>query len=512
MAECVNLDSLIPREDFEVRTDGDETPIQQTIQIRDLESSAFFFGALRKPDFQRETAEWQPARVGGLVRSFIENDLIPAVILWKNHDLVFVIDGSHRLSALIAWVQDDYGDGPRSQEFFDHTVPEEQVRVAKRTREAVEGEIGAYEDHRRAIENPDQFGPDIVARARRLGSLALQLQWVRGDSQKAEDSFIRINQQAAMITPQELELIKSRRKPNAIAARAIIRRGTGHKYWSAFSAKTQREIKELATNIYELVFEPKLRYPIKSIDLPAGGAEYSSTALRMVYDLVNLSVGVTAPDDDRNGRRTVNYLKRTRRVMRLLLSNHASSLGLHPAVYFYSWTGKQQPILLLVMVELIIDLERRKRLPEFIKFRKEFETFLIDNRTLLNQVIRKYGTKDSGRKHLRKFYDFTMAKLVEGASAADVVTHLTEESLYSFLQPGESPYSGVSPTRYSTQVKSGIIIHELLPKVHRCNICGGLVPAQAISIDHKKRREDGGASTVKNAQVTHPFCNTGIKN
>ncbi len=95
MALGVNIDALIPREDFDVmRTAEDEALTSQTIQVRDLERGAFFYGALRKPDFQRETSEWDHRRVIGLVTTFIDGDLIPGVILWKNRDLLFVIDGS----------------------------------------------------------------------------------------------------------------------------------------------------------------------------------------------------------------------------------------------------------------------------------------------------------------------------------------------------------------------------------------------------------------------------------
>jgi hypothetical protein len=91
----VNLDALIVREDFEVKGQGGEAPTKPSIEIRELESDQFFFSGLRKPDFQRETSEWDPKRVAGLVRTFLKDDLIPAVILWKNKDLYFAIDGSH---------------------------------------------------------------------------------------------------------------------------------------------------------------------------------------------------------------------------------------------------------------------------------------------------------------------------------------------------------------------------------------------------------------------------------
>lgn len=193
----VNLDALIPCEDFEASRDGD-APVKQTIDIKDLERDAFFYRALRKPDFQRETDQWDPKRVAGLIITFIEGDLIPAVILWKNKELLFVIDGSHRLSALIAWVQDDYGDGELSQRFCNYSVPEEQLKVADRTRELINKAIGSYEQHQKAIKEPDKYGPDIIKRAHALASLPLQLQWVRGNAEKAEDSFVRINRKGSI--------------------------------------------------------------------------------------------------------------------------------------------------------------------------------------------------------------------------------------------------------------------------------------------------------------------------
>lgn len=197
--------------------------------------------------------------------------------------------------------------------------------------------------------------------------------------------------------------------------------------------------------------------------------------------------------------------------MRTILSNHASSIGLHPAVYFYSWTGKQQPILFLVMAKLIVGLDRSKRLVEFTDVRKGFESFLMENRTLLNQVVRKFGTKDSGTGHLLDFYDRILTMIGKGESSSAIVNSLVNDPKYSYLQPGESPYTGVSPTKFSAQVKSGAVMRELLPTAPRCGICGGLVPSQSISVDHIDRKQDGGSSQADNAQVTHPYCNTGYK-
>jgi hypothetical protein len=508
----VNLDALITREDFLVRTgqEGGSAP-PTAVTISDLEAGRYFFQALRKPDFQRETTEWNPARVAQLIRTFVEDDLIPGSILWKSGGLNFVIDGSHRLSALIAWVQDDYGDGVHSRRLFGDSISDEQKRVAKETRRLVEKSVGSYKIHQEAASNPDSFGPEVAARARALSSIGIQLQWVRGGAAKAEESFIRINQQSATITPQELELIRNRKLPNTIAARAVLRRAAGHPYWASFPEPAHDKIKPMAEEIHDLLFEPQATLNGKSPELPAGGSVYAGTALRMVYDFINLCVEPRSTEPDLDGERTIEYLTRCRRVMRQLLSNHPSSLGLHPAVYFYSWTGRQQAMQFLSITKLIIDWDRAGKLGEFIRLRSGFEKFLTGNRQLLQQVVRKFGSKSSGGANLRAYYDGVLDLLSADKPVEELPELLRTQGGLTYLQPGEEVYEGKHGKPFSSRVKTGIALRERVNAATKCPICGGLVPYQAMSIDHKKRREEGGTSGADNAQITHPFCNTGIK-
>jgi hypothetical protein len=332
---------------------------------------------------------------------------------------------------------------------------------------------------------------------------------VRGDRNKAEDSFIRINQQAATITPQELELLTSRRKPNAIAARAIFRKGTGHKYWSSFDLDTQTEIEALAGDAHRLLFEPTANYPLTTIDLPAGGQVYSSTALRMVYDFINLCVGTPSTDDDEDGQATIKYLKLARRALRLIVSNDPSSLGLHPAVYFYSWTGKQQAILFLLISEMALDYRRRNKLDEFTNRRARLEEFLVGHRSLISQIIRKYGIKPSSMRRLRDYHEHVLEAVSDGLENPAIVEQLRDK--YPFLQPEEEPHRGTSGKEFSRTVRSGVAMQNLLASAPRCAICNGFLPTQGTSIDHIDRRESGGRSGADNAQLTHPYCNTGYK-
>lgn len=113
--------------------------------------------------------------------------------MWKNDaGYTFVVDGAHRLSALASWVNNDYGDGPISKSFYQSIIPDEQKEIADRLRLKINKEIGPYTDYQLAMKSPEKVKPETVTKARQLGSLAIQIQWVDGDAKKAEASFLRL--------------------------------------------------------------------------------------------------------------------------------------------------------------------------------------------------------------------------------------------------------------------------------------------------------------------------------
>ena len=74
------------------------------------------------------------------------------MILWRSKGgFNFVIDGSHRVSSLVAWINDDYGDGPITRDSFNGVIPEEQIEIGNKTRSLVEKEIGKYSDYQLAL-------------------------------------------------------------------------------------------------------------------------------------------------------------------------------------------------------------------------------------------------------------------------------------------------------------------------------------------------------------------------
>lgn len=510
----VNLDALIAREDFEVEETISSGKKKETISIEDIRADSFFFANLRKPDFQRETNEWDSQKITDLIKSFVEGDLIPAVILWRSTGgYLFVIDGSHRLSALSAWINDDYGDGQISKNFYDGIVPEEQLEVAQETKELVNKIVGSYSDFRLALSNPEKVKPEIVKHAKNLGALAIQLQWVEGDAGKAESSFFKINQQAAPIDKTELKLLEERKKPYSIASRAIIRSGKGHKYWSSFSAEIQISIQEISAEINRVLFTPKLQTPQKTLDIPIAGKLYSAAALPLILDMVTIVGAESNKDDDATGDVTIRVLKSVRKIVNLLNSNHPSSLGLHPNVYFYSQEGRHKTASFLAMVDFVSSLEARKKINDFIDVRERFEQFIWDYDYLIQQINRKHRIAQKSYKFTSAFFSAIVEGLKNEKSDIDLLSDIQAKSDFGYLTfQTLNQNNDESSTDFSSSKKSAIYIREVMKLAPRCGICKGYIHRNSISIDHIQRKQDGGMANIENGQLAHPYCNTGYKN
>ncbi len=415
-------------------------------------------------------------------------------------------------------MNDDYGDGRISKLFYDGVIPEEQLAIAQETRKLVLKLVGAtYADFRLALTHPDKVEPEIVKYAKNLGALAIQLQWVEGDARKAESSFFKINQQAAPIDKTELKLLESRRKPNSIAARAIIRSGKGHKYWSLFSTESQSEIQNLAAEINETLFAPKLQTPIKTLDLPVGGKLYGSQTLPLILDFINI-VNKLDPNnkgiiDDYTGDTTIKILKDVRRITYRLNSNHPSSLGLHPAVYFYSQEGRHKPASFFAVVDFVMELEKRKKINDFIDVRVMFEKFIVEYDYLIQQIYRKYRSAQKSYSHISGLFLKVVSAFKTGKTIEAAIGEVASSPDFSYLALQNIPQQTDSVSRnFNTSQKSAIYIREALQNAPKCKICGGLIHRNSISIDHLQRKQDGGLATLENGQLTHPYCNTGYKN
>lgn len=77
---------------------------------------------------------------------------------------------------------------------------------------------------------------------------------------------------------------------------------------------------------------------------------------------------------------------------------------------------------------------------------------------------------------------------------------------------GFSNESDVTTADFNTGNKSEVFIRQALQGAPRCAICGGYLHLHSISIDHIQRKREGGTGSADNGQLTHLYCNTGVKN
>lgn len=518
-SKLVNLDALIKRADFGLeKFDVDSFETFNTISVRDFVGGALLGPNLRKPDFQRETNHWSPDQVLSLLQSFINGDLVPSVILWKSPTYIFVIDGGHRLSAIKSWVEDDYGDGALSYEYFNHEISKEQMKLADKTRRLINSNIGSYKQITLKNEISD-LSIEERKKINKIVSRSLQVQWVNGDADKAEHSFFKINTQGTPLDAIEELLLKNRKKPIPIAARAIIRAGTGNKYWSKFEVYNISQIEELSKELHKTFFEPEIKTPIKTLDLPLGGSIGIRAALQILIDLLqivnkdNQGKFKTLEEyaDDEDGTLTIDILRKTLNLAKRITGNDKGSLGLHPAIYFYGPTGRHSIPMFLGIMELFVEkLLNNDKLffKKFIQQREFLENILANKKDLISSILQKHRSPDRVPA-FKKFINDLVTKIDKSKEINDEFL-VKVAKLEGKIVLGETFSQN---TVFNDDVKSKSFIQIALASAIKCPICNGyLDPEKSMSYDHIKRKSENGTGSIENCQLTHPYCNQSIKN
>jgi hypothetical protein len=544
----VNLDALIRREDFEPSTDVTESGSRDLIfKIEELKVNRNYYNLLRKPDFQRTTDNWDPELIVDFVKSFLDYELIPTMILWHSPTGdVFVIDGAHRISALIAWVNNDYGNGPISQKFFGYDIPEIQKQLDKKTRDLMESEVGSFESLLHYALNPEETdNKDKVRRGKAITTRVPEIQQLNGNAETAEKSFLKINSNPTVIDPVELQVIEARRKPNAIATRALIRAGKGHKYWAAFGEENSKRIETLAAQTHRLLFGEIEEIKTQSADIPRAGQAYSSDAFKMVLDIVNVFsnitdamwhkpkkatsrrkvLAVTPLEDDIDGTSTIQCLENVKAVGELIGGGPeiSRSIGLDPAVYFYGATGKFHSAALIAALRFASEIQQDDRLFSFTSVRELFEEFLIRNKSFINQLWYIKGARLRSVNAIVTIYKMVMDKLLQSQKADcvfsddEIIDYLRTEPQLEQLKKDDlagdakDDPNKTKRTRFSKSAQTVAVINEILATRSRCRICKARMAPYHRSKDHIIREKDGGKGTLDNLQFTHPYCNTGYK-
>lgn len=526
MAHKVNLDALIVREDFEITSSHQENE-KLVFSLGELEMNKGTFRLLRKPVFQRATNDWTPQQVVDLVKCFMDRDLIPAIIIWHSpSSLYFVMDGAHRLSALIAWVNNDYGDGPISQRRRgSEPISKAQKDAHKVTEELIAAQVGSYQ-HLMKVSVEDNFGSvEDRDRARGMSSRQIIIQdYHKADAKKAEASFYRINQGGTSLNDDEREIIRTRRRPESIATRCVLRAGGKEQYALGFDPEVNATIQKLAGEVSALLFLPETNHKDLILKLPLIGASTENSTMGAVDQFIHLANSLpervkpknafealdnSDPRNDLTGDKTIEYLKKARKLAALIASKEKHSIGFHPGIYTYSKAGKFLPgaFFAQVMFAQWLTEQDKDRLFEFIPHRQAFEEFLFNHKDHLSTLSHDVGSRMKSAPAILRYWLFILEQIKAGLDPLESMQDHKDYAHLALLPEQALP----AKTKVSKGASFALKLRTTLDRAPPCPQCGARIYEGAWQHGHDTGAAEGGSGHSNNLDPEHPYCNTGYK-
>jgi len=563
----VYLDHHIKRENLRYRrleqeiSVGAHTP-QPTLRLVDLtrtDDNLLFTKYLVKPDFQRATWAWTADDCVSLLESIIHYHVVPSIILWKSPDnnLYYILDGGHRISVVLAWLQDNWG-ADQADELVDPEQGRNIRAAATEVRKLVKLRIGAFEEYRQALDEMKNLIEQDVPNARsylgeskyakakflqslREGDIAFNILWVSGDYKIAERSFLKINKSGKELSDWEIKLVDNRDSSFARAVMSITTGTSARYYWPDEAPegddqeRLQAQIEETVQNVdymQRILFQPPRQRLINKVDQPflIADAEqkpfYVAELLTLTEGfrgqraetekLLEMDKGASPKRIIENGHRILTNLRET---FDHLVGSSPKSLEIIPLLYFYKSGGIYIRSLLygfLYWLRQGTDEEVRLRKEIFSVYRGSFEFILRkDKDALVTALARNIGSGPEVTGQTASYYQELISLLIKHKNQIEDDSFLDEyEALFNDVtsQKGKSDRKSTTETTrsrlFTVKQRNIAVADALLDKLLDCEICGGkLDPAGHIQHDHIVRHRDEGATSPDNQRITHPFCN-----
>lgn len=423
-----NLEHLILRSNVDTSNTSQihsQSDRRSSFNLTDLEKGQFFYQQLKKPIFQRDTNQWTVERVEKLINTFLDDGLIPAIILWEDLEGdIYIIDGAHRISSLIAWVNSDYGKANEMND-SNHLVIEEYINK----------KIGSYIDIKNSVDDKYKNAKQIIAKR------SISVQWVTGNYDKVKESFIRINEQGVVISEDEKELIENDQLPISKLSRSILGHGLGQ------SSKNQNE---RTKEIFSRFFMPSLSHQLKNY--PLAGSLNEDFIISKVYNAVKII-------DNNEG---LNLEMLENKVLELLRFIQ-DELNISQKAYFYGATKQFKTNTLYGFLRFALHLsENKDLLTLFINSRRKFEEFLITNEKHIQNIARKKRQAKRAYEEVSSYYEILLYSCDN-----DDFTEL--KSRYYYLDFTENKH-------HTQKEKTLQKNYELfISDIPRCPVCGGFI-------------------------------------
>lgn len=560
----VYLDHHIKRDSLFYRRPtiaGSETRSTQAfLNIRQLYGEQSEEYLLRKPDFQRATWSWTPEDCVELLEAVLNEQVVPSVIMWLDKDgTKFVLDGGHRISVLLAWIKDDWGDRLPAGHFKDDTLELASKTAAKKVRELLAQRVlGNFEEYvqaerhyreliqkdRAPATEMDSVSFEYAKKARRWASVetGFPVLWVKGDYKTAEQSFLKINKTGRQLSKWETKLVENRTSSLARSVMSIAEVQQAGRFWplddeeiessKQLSEKAQSII-AIVKNLHELMFVPVYETPIRQPVQPLVATPFTKPEAKPAYvaEILTITEGLKGQPAE-----TDRLIERDRRAAApqlvengLVLLNHAwddlsslygsspRSLLIMPLVYLYTEQGRYVRSLLYGLLYWMNygppnDVFDRKLV--FSAHRKSYEEIIISRKEeIIRRITRRIGSGYEVTYPTARYFHGLLKLLIKHNDQIESDGFLSDhERLIETLGKKDAPFVPQDPERrsptFTKPQKTVVNIREYLKMFPACELCGGrYFPGLFTQTDHVEARAKGGKTATRNARNTHPFCN-----
>lgn len=559
----IERDNLLYKRVVNGTSYSEDTKQPPHLTIRDLYGQKSKARRLRKPDFQRATMMWSPEECVDLLYAVLNEQVVPSVIMWLNPDnnRQYVLDGGHRISVLLAWIKNDWGDS--SIDYKDSVLEKNSRLAAQRVRDLLrEKQIGNFDEYLDADDRYSELetegrDPEVelgktareyAQKARRWDAvdMGFPILWVNGDYETAERSFLKINKTGRRLSEWETKLVENRSSSFARAVMSIARISEPEHCWPTQESEVINDdlLKGKATlilkrvrTLHDLLFEPSYQTPINDLRQPLLAFPFAKPEKKPEWlaELLTITEGKKGQkpetelliQKDKNERAPqiitngLTLVDNALDVIGNIYGNSSRSLLLMPLVYFYSPLGTYVRSLLygfLYWINHGTDKEIRSRKLLFTVHRAAFEKVLIESKSrIIKRIGRRIGSGPEVTLQTARYFDGLLDLLIQHNNKTDSeefkVSHIT---LIETLQKGkveEEIEEEESKSRtLRGQQKATLVVSRFIEMFDLCEICGGkFYPDLFTQIDHIEEYSRGGKTAPSNSRFTHPFCNNNRK-
>ncbi len=540
--------------EFKKRKSSNFNDADNDRRIRYADINGDWFSNIRKPDFQRETNAWTPEQCVKFLESVVRGRIIPSIILWESEESgrIFVLDGAHRLSVIRAWMVNDWGD--REDKYYERKDKEKVSLTATKTRELVKNTIGSFKNfeeafnEREALIDNDESPKSKMTEWRYLqatfyakaflSNKSLYAQWVVGDYESAEQSFLSINRQGQALDPWEANLIEYRKGSYSRSIMSIANGGEPGHYWPENNLENDSiqivsSLPEIAEKIYKKLFVPPFKIPIRELTVPLMVAPAYFQKHKYLLEVVPLIVYSKIALDvekqmqllkrDYKGEQSevinnANYLLTTldSHLENIVsIENSSKSLSIVPLFYWYNQRGQYNRALFYGFMFWLLsgtenDIKQRKLL--FTLVRGNFEHAIFTYKKDISDFL-ILGGSGAGLKSTKQTAGF-FQNLLEGLLKNIELEKESEElETLFFVALNASKKSRKKTAKSSRNVssrdKTQVNIREMFKASTRCYLCGGIVNLSygGIQYDHVEDYAKTQQTDLDEIMPTHPYCN-----